>query len=119
MTGVGKPRFEVGLLHLAVVVSVALPTENKNSLLSAADVVKEGTTLIVSMDNAFASAYAVAGYPAVTVPAGQNEFTGPSGLTFTGGYLQDGEVLGFAYSFEQASALREAPTVRGDVPKDE
>ncbi len=71
------------------------------------------------MDNAFASAYAVAGYPAVTVPAGQSEFTGPSGLTFAGGYLQDGEVLGFAYSFEQASVLREAPTVRGDVPKDE
>ncbi len=75
--------------------------------------------VIVSMDNAFASAYAVAGYPAVTVPAGQSEFTGPSGLTFAGGYLQDGEVLGFAYSFEQASVLREAPTVRGDVPKDE
>jgi len=45
MTGAGKPRLEVGLLHLAVVVSVALPTENKNSLLSAADVVKERATL--------------------------------------------------------------------------
>jgi hypothetical protein len=52
MTGVGKPRFEVGLLHLAVVVSVALPTENKNSLLSAADVVKEGTTLTNPSDYA-------------------------------------------------------------------
>jgi len=45
MTGAGKPRLEVGLLHLAVVVSVALPAEHKNSLLSAADVVKEGVTL--------------------------------------------------------------------------
>jgi len=75
--------------------------------------------VIVSMDNAFASAYAVAGYPAVTVPAGQSELTGPSGLTFAGGYLQDGKALGFAYAFEQATALREAPTVRGDAPKDE
>jgi hypothetical protein len=45
MTGAGKPHAEVGLLRLAAVVSVALPTENHNSPLSAADAVKERVTL--------------------------------------------------------------------------
>jgi hypothetical protein len=53
MTGAGKPRLEVGLLHLAVVVSVTLPAEHKNSLLSAADVVKEGATLPNPLDYAY------------------------------------------------------------------
>ena len=46
MTGAGKPLLEAGLLYLAVVVSIALPAEKKNSLLSAADVVKEGATTV-------------------------------------------------------------------------
>jgi len=70
--------------------------------------------VIASSGNLFSSAYAVAGYPAVTVPAGLRPFVGPHGLTFTGGYLADGEVLGYAYAFEQASQLREVPaTVPG------
>jgi amidase len=75
--------------------------------------------VIVSKANLFSGAYAVAGYPSVTVPAGVDDLFGAVGVTFTGGYLQDGEVLGFAYAFEQASGLRVAPAVGSDAPEDE
>jgi amidase len=65
------------------------------------------------------AAYAVADYPSVTVPAGLRDFIGPSGLTFTGGYLRDGEVLGYACAYEQASGLRVAPAVGEGTPRDE
>ncbi|TNM67795.1 amidase [Streptomyces sp. NP160] len=54
---------------------------------------------------------AVAGYPAVTVPAG---FAGPAdvlpvGITFTGAQWDDVEVLGYAAAFEAAVDARRAP----------
>jgi hypothetical protein len=56
------------------------------------------------------NAYAVAGYPAITVPAGLSSLgSGPIGLTFVGGYLEDADLVGYAYAFESASALRQAP----------
>ena len=65
--------------------------------------------VIASRGNRLSSAYAVAGYPAVSVPAG----TGPSGnqlgLTFVGGTLEDARILGYAHAYEQAAQLREAP----------
>ena len=51
---------------------------------------------------------AVAGYPAVTVPAG---FVGPLpvGVTFLGGRWSEPELLAFAYDFEQATHARVPP----------
>ncbi|WP_222710486.1 amidase family protein [Quadrisphaera setariae] len=54
---------------------------------------------------------AVAGYPAVTVPAG---FAGPGdvlpvGVTFTGARWDDVDVLGYAAAFEAAVDARRAP----------
>lgn len=54
---------------------------------------------------------AVAGYPAVTVPAG---FAGPAdvlpvGVTFTGARWDDVDVLGYAAAFEAAVDARRAP----------
>jgi amidase len=65
--------------------------------------------VIASSGNAFSGAYAVAGYPAVTVPAGRSETQGAIGLTFSGPHLSDGELLGYAYAFEQATGLRVVP----------
>ncbi|MEO6776741.1 MAG: amidase [Kofleriaceae bacterium] len=51
---------------------------------------------------------AVAGYPHVTVPAG--EFHGlPIGLSFIGTAFSEAKLLGFAYAFEQATKHRKPP----------
>ena len=75
---------------------------------------------IASIGNLFSSAYASAGYPAITVPAGlaANKTAyaaegSPFGLTFTGRLFEDAEIIGYAYAFEQASLLREVPRPSG------
>jgi amidase len=54
---------------------------------------------------------AVAGYPAITVPGGDVHGL-PIGLTFFGPAWSEGRLLGLAYSFEQATKHRMAPTFR-------
>ena len=75
---------------------------------------------IAAIGNAFSVAYAIAGYPAITVPAGLAAYetpyakqVGPTGLTFTGRLFEDAEIIGYAYAFEQASLLREVPRPSG------
>ena len=70
---------------------------------------ERGVEVLVSRDGLLSGAYAVAGYPALTVPAGIAADGTPRGLTFQGGYLEDGEVIGYAFAFEQATMLRVLP----------
>ncbi len=56
----------------------------------------------------FGSAFAVAGYPHLTVPMGLVADL-PSGLSFAGLAWQDAKVLGLGYAYEQASQRRRAP----------
>ena len=51
---------------------------------------------------------AVAGYPHITVPAGQ-AFALPVGLSFFAGALSEPALIKFAYSFEQATKARKKP----------
>jgi len=51
---------------------------------------------------------AVAGYPTLTVPAGQ-AFGLPVGVSFIGKPWDEGKLLRFAYAFEQATRHRKAP----------
>lgn len=51
---------------------------------------------------------AIAGYPAISVPAGYN-FGLPIGITFMAEAFSEGKLLGLAYAFEQASQARRAP----------
>ena len=64
---------------------------------------------IVSIANLFSGSYAVAGYPAITVPAGLEASGTPFGITFTGRLYEDAQIISYAYAFEQASRLREVP----------
>ncbi len=52
---------------------------------------------------------AVAGYPAITVPAGLVRGL-PVGLTFVGPAWSERELLGMAYAFEQVTRARRVPT---------
>jgi amidase len=52
----------------------------------------------------------VAGYPAVTVPAGQ-VFGLPVGVTFMGPAWSEGTLLRLAHAFEQATLHRRPPAL--------
>ena len=60
----------------------------------------------------FTSPAAVAGYPHITVPAGF-VFGLPVGISFVGGAWSEPTLLKLAYSFEQATKARRAPTFEG------
>ncbi len=51
---------------------------------------------------------ALAGYPAITVPAG-DVFGLPVGVTFIGGAFSEAKLIRFAYAFEQATRARRPP----------
>jgi len=57
----------------------------------------------------FTSPAAVAGYPHITVPAGQ-VFGLPVGISFVGGAWSEPTLIKLAYAYEQATKARRAPT---------
>lgn len=57
---------------------------------------------------------AVAGYPAVTVPAGF-VFGMPVGVTFMGAAWSEAKLIGLAYAYEQATLQRRAPRFAATV----
>lgn len=58
---------------------------------------------------------AIAGYPAISVPAGHT-FGLPIGVTFMGQAYSEPQLIGYAYAFEQATKARRAPTYPEQVP---
>jgi amidase len=62
----------------------------------------------------FSSPAAVAGYPHITVPAGQAHGL-PVGLSFVAGAYAEASLIGMAYAYEQASRRRRAPTFPASV----
>ena len=58
---------------------------------------------------------AVAGYPAITVPAGFISGL-PIGVTLMGPAWSEGKLIKYAYAFEQATKHRKAPTLAPTVP---
>ncbi|CAN5895972.1 amidase [soil metagenome] len=53
---------------------------------------------------------AVAGYPHITVPAGQVRGL-PMGISFIGRAYTEGKLLGYAFAYEQATKLRKPPAL--------
>jgi amidase len=52
----------------------------------------------------------ILGVPGVTVPMGYSAEGVPMGLEFMGKFLEDGQMLGYAYDYEQATHWRMAPS---------
>lgn len=57
---------------------------------------------------------AVAGYPSITLPAGQVHGL-PIGISFFGKAWSEAELIGLAYAFEQATRQRKVPEMREDA----
>jgi amidase len=57
---------------------------------------------------------AVAGTPSITVPMGETRGL-PLGLTFMGRAYSEGDLIGMAYAFEQATKSRKAPEFKATV----
>lgn len=88
-----------------------LAVDAQQALASMLDAAFEasGAEILVSMVNAHSSYYALAGYPAITVPLGLRANGAPTGVTFIGKPGTDAQLLSYAYAFEQASMLRQNP----------
>jgi amidase len=59
----------------------------------------------------FSDAPAIAGYPAIIVPAGYRADGKPFGVSFTGSAISEPTLLRLAYAFEQATKARVAPSL--------
>ena len=57
-----------------------------------------------------------AGYPSIIVPAGYSEGGKPYGVTFLGKAYSEPTLLGYAYSFEQATGARKPPESTPALP---
>jgi amidase len=65
--------------------------------------------VLLTQDNMGAFYYAPAGFPALTVPGGYDEFGRPFGATFVGDAFSEARLLTAAYAFEQASRVQRPP----------
>ena len=76
------------------------------------------TTDLVNGDHftgASSTPAAVAGYPSITVPAGQ-AFGLPVGISFIGGAWSEPRLIALAYAYEQATQHRRAPLFAATAP---
>ncbi|MGJ3239418.1 MAG: amidase family protein [Anaerolineae bacterium] len=68
-----------------------------------------GVDAIVDVNNYSTYAYAVSGFPAVSVPAGYRDNGEPISITLFSDYLRDPELIAMAYAYEQLNPARKAP----------
>jgi aminopeptidase N len=102
------PQIEAGLTR-EIYEQVAVDAQAALAATLDATFEETGAEILVSMGNEHSSYYALAGYPAITVPLGLRANGGPTGVTFIGKPGTDAQLLAYAYAFEQASMLRETP----------
>ncbi len=60
-------------------------------------------------------AYAAAGFPALTVPAGYNADGQPDGITLLGDFLGEDKLIAIGYAYEQATGARVDPDLESTI----
>ncbi len=68
--------------------------------------------LIVDLSNYSAAIHAMAGIPALNIPAGYRATGEPLGMTIMGDWLTDPQVIAAGFAYEQAVAVRRNPVLR-------
>lgn len=114
--------FEASDLDAIVYPTVACPP----SPITAADgSVIDDPTYFCDLDNIEGDPYRagylanLTGFPDITVPAGFTEQGLPIGLSFFGPAYSEPTLLGFSYSFEQATQIRRSPATTPPLPGEE
>ena len=108
----GKPLIRLAREPAAVTIYVALPPEGETHN------VRRYPVAIVGPGYGVASAPAVSGYPAISVPTGLTDEGLPGGVWLSAGFLSEATLLAFAFDLESAVGPRPLPTFRGTVPGD-
>jgi len=117
-----RAPFGQGLLHLSSITPLNPETKkayqriHHSNAASASHAVRSTVRdytvdAIVDINNYSTYAYAVSGYPAVSVPAGYRESGEPVSVTLYAGHLEDANLVAMAYAFEQISQVRKPPTL--------
>lgn len=112
--------FGQGLLHFASITPLTAEMKKAHDRIhhsnyaSASHGIKAtlrdlNVSAIVDINNYSTYAYAVSGFPAVSVPAGYRESGEPVSITFFGDYLQDANLIALAYAYEQLTQVRKPP----------
>ncbi|MEN2259768.1 hypothetical protein AAIB48_20425 (plasmid) [Paraclostridium benzoelyticum] len=89
-----------------------LVASNKNIASKEIDSILKNADVIVSLSNQAATAYAPAGYPALTVPAGYKSNGEPIGITFVGSKFEEGKLLKIANVYEDNTKYRKDPNLK-------
>jgi amidase len=89
-----------------------LVESNKNIASKEIDSILKNADVIVSLSNQAATAYAPAGYPALTVPAGYKSSGEPIGITFVGSKFEEGKLLKIANVYETNTKYRKDPNLK-------
>ncbi|MEO1287942.1 MAG: amidase family protein [Chloroflexota bacterium] len=117
-----RAPFGQGLLHLSAITPLTPELEkayqrlHHSNAADASHAVRQAlkthdADAIVDINNYSTYAYAVSGYPAVSVPAGYRDDGEPVSITFFGDYLDDANLVSYAYAYEQAHPARKPPTL--------
>ena len=85
---------------------------NKKIASKEIDTILKNADVIVSLSNQAATAYAPAGYPALTVPAGYKSSGEPIGITFVGSLFEEGKLLNIANVYEDTTQYRKNPSLK-------
>ncbi len=89
-----------------------LINKNREKSSKIIDDILKDADIIVSLSNQASIAYAPAGYPAITVPAGYKSNKEPIGVTFVGSKFQDGKLINIAYIYEKNTKHRVEPILK-------
>ncbi|WP_281440643.1 amidase family protein [Paraclostridium bifermentans] len=85
---------------------------NKKIASKEIDTILKSSDVIVSLSNQAATAYAPAGYPALTVPAGYKSNGEPVGITFVGSMFEEGKLFNIANIYEDDTQYRKNPSLK-------
>ncbi|MCT4687566.1 amidase family protein [Vallitalea sp.] len=89
-------------------------SHNRSNTGSAIDEALENdkVDVLISLNNYLSGIYPIAGYPAITVPAGYRDSGEPIGLTITSTKFSEGLLIKAAYAYEQGTKHRIQPNIK-------